>query len=198
MANSNSWAPSPAPDLSTPSSQITIFPPLHPTSASPVELEKVLIIDDFQTLDVVVLAGGISHERDISLRSGRRIADGLISLGHAVTLREPDENLLHFLADHPPDVIWPALHGASGEDGALRGLLEASSVPFVGSCAEAARLAWSKPVAKTIVSRVGISSPQSLTLTRDIFRELGADSVLKLALEVVPASSLHSVVPRKG
>src|SRR4051794_15780498 len=95
-------------------------------------------------LDIVVLAGGISHERDISLRSGRRVADGLNSLGHRVTFRDPDASLLAFLSDNRPDVIWPALHGASGEDGALRALLALTGIPFVGSRAEAARLAWSK------------------------------------------------------
>ena len=45
---------------------------------------------DFSALDIVVLAGGISHERDISLRSGRRVADGLTALGHRVTVLEPD------------------------------------------------------------------------------------------------------------
>ena len=66
---------------------------------------------------VVVLAGGISHERDVSLRSGRRVADGLLDRGHTVVLREPDATLLSYLESNRPDVVWPALHGASGEDG---------------------------------------------------------------------------------
>jgi len=72
---------------------------------------------------VVVLAGGISHERDVSLRSGRRVADSLLEHGLTVELRDPDARLLAGLRADRPDVIWPALHGASGEDGALRGLL---------------------------------------------------------------------------
>jgi D-alanine-D-alanine ligase len=70
------------------------------------------------------------------------------------------------------------LHGASGEDGALRGLLEMLKIPFVGSGSEATRLAWNKPVAKTIVSALGVPTPPSITLSRDAFRELGAESVL--------------------
>ena len=104
-----------------------------------------------EALDIVVLAGGISHERDISLRSGRRVVDGLNAVGHRVALRDPDASLLGFLNETRPDVVWPALHGASGEDGALRGLLELTGVPFVGSRADASRLAWSKPTAKTLV-----------------------------------------------
>jgi len=128
---------------------------------------------------VLVLAGGISHERDISLRSGRRVADGLGSHGIETSLRDPDASLVEFLKSDRPDVIWPVLHGASGEDGALRGLLEMLGIPFVGSGSEATRLAWNKPVAKTIVSAGGVPTPRSITLSRDAFRELGAESVLE-------------------
>jgi len=134
---------------------------------------------------VVVLAGGISHERDISLRSGRRVTDGLHGHGIDATLRDPDASLIEFLRDEPVDVVWPVLHGASGEDGALRGLLEMLAIPFVGSSAEATRLAWNKPVAKTIVSRAGVATPASITLSRDAFRELGAESVLATVAETL-------------
>jgi D-alanine-D-alanine ligase len=127
---------------------------------------------------VLVLAGGISHERDISLRSGRRVADGLLAQGKDVELRDPDASLLPYLRDSKPDVVWPALHGASGEDGALRGLLDLIGIPYVGSRADAARLAWDKPTAKALVSRVGVRTPLSIALSRDSFRELGAHSIL--------------------
>jgi len=127
---------------------------------------------------VLVLAGGISHERDVSLRSGRRVADSLASHGITVELRDPDATLLSYLRASRPDVVWPALHGASGEDGALRGLLDFIGIPYVGSRSDAARLAWDKPTAKTIVGRVGVSTPRSITLPRDAFRELGAHSIL--------------------
>jgi D-alanine-D-alanine ligase and related ATP-grasp enzymes len=143
---------------------------------------------------VVVLAGGISHERDVSLRSGRQVADSLLEHGVQVELRDPDATLLAYLRDTRPDVVWPALHGASGEDGALRGLLEFLGVPFVGSDSSAARLAWDKPTAKIVVARAGVATPRSITLGRDAFRELGADAVfaaiedeLPLPLVVKPA-----------
>jgi D-alanine-D-alanine ligase len=135
---------------------------------------------------VVVLAGGISHERDISLRSGRRVADSLTEQGIKVELRDPDATLLDFLRESRPDVVWPALHGASGEDGALRGLLDFIGVPYVGSRSDSARLAWDKPTAKVIVGRAGVSTPKSITLTRDAFRELGAGSVLASISEELP------------
>ncbi|MBI5162158.1 MAG: D-alanine--D-alanine ligase [Micrococcales bacterium] len=136
---------------------------------------------------VVVLAGGISHERDVSLRSGRRVADTLREHGIRVELMDPDAGLLAALRDDPPDVVWPALHGASGEDGALRGLLGFLGLPFVGSGAEASRLAWDKPTAKTLVSAAGVQTPPSITLPREAFRELGAEAVFEvLAAEFPP------------
>lgn len=131
------------------------------------------------TSRVLVLAGGISHERDISLRSGRRVADSLLEHGISVELRDPDASLLAYLRESRPDVVWPALHGASGEDGALRGLLDFIGVPYVGSRADASRLAWDKPTAKTIVGRAGVRTPTSIALPRDAFRELGAHSILE-------------------
>ena len=130
-------------------------------------------------LRIMVLAGGISHERDISLKSGRRVADALIEYGASVELREPDQDLLANIKKDKPDVIWPVLHGATGEDGALRDILALTGVPFVGATASAARLAWDKSIAKVLVGGQGIQTPASVTLPRDTFKELDAESVLK-------------------
>lgn len=145
---------------------------------------------------VAVLAGGISHEREVSLRSGRRVADALRQHGIRVELLDPDAGLLARLREHPPDVVWPALHGASGEDGALRGLLAFLVIPFVGSRAEASRLAWDKPTAKALVAAAGIATPPAITLPREAFRELGTEAVL-----AVVGDALHPplvVKPARG
>jgi D-alanine-D-alanine ligase len=147
-------------------------------------------------LRIMVLAGGISHERDISLKSGRRVADALIEQGASVEIREPDQNLLSNIKKDRPDVIWPVLHGASGEDGALRDILALTGVPFVGASSQSARLAWDKSIAKILVAGQGISTPASVTLPKEAFKELDADGVLKaitsalsLPLVVKPARS---------
>jgi len=136
-----------------------------------------------QKLVIQVLAGGISHERDISLKSARRVADALTEQGATVIMREPDADLLGHIQTDRPDVIWPVLHGASGEDGALRDVLALCGVPFVGATADAARLAWDKPTAKTLVLLAGIQTPKSITLPKTAFKELNAESVMGLILE---------------
>ena len=147
-------------------------------------------------LKIQILAGGISHEREVSLKSGRRVADALTDAGASVVIREPDAALLANIRKDKPDVIWPVLHGASGEDGALRDILALTGVPFVGATAQGARLAWDKSIAKILVEREGVQTPASITLPKDTFRELDAEGVLKtvaasLALPVVvkPAKS---------
>ena len=136
-------------------------------------------------LKVQILAGGISHERDISLKSGRRVADALLEAGAEVIIREPDEKLFSNIKKDKPDVIWPCLHGASGEDGALRDILSLTGVPFVGATASGARLAWDKSIAKVIVAQAGIQTPASITLPKETFRELDADGVLKAVTQTI-------------
>ncbi|MGB3413385.1 MAG: D-alanine--D-alanine ligase, partial [Microbacteriaceae bacterium] len=123
---------------------------------------------------VAVLAGGISHERDVSLRSGRRVADSLKQQGIAVELIDPDHNLFEKLSSGAFDVVWPVLHGAAGEDGTLSDLLELMDIPSVGSLSSGARLAWDKPTAKALLSAQGIHTPEAVTISQETFRDYGA------------------------
>jgi D-alanine-D-alanine ligase len=126
----------------------------------------------------LILAGGLSHERDVSLRSGRRCADALRHAGHDVDVRDADPSLLPALAETPYDAVLIALHGGAGEDGALRQVLELVDVPYVGSPPDACRAAWDKPAAKALVAAAGLSTPASVTLPHATFRELGATALL--------------------
>ena len=134
---------------------------------------------------VLVLAGGLSHERDVSLRSGRRVAEALRDCGLEVEVRDVDASLLPLLQEDRPDCVVPLLHGESGEDGALRELLELSGTPYVGSRPEACRTAFDKPVAKTVVAGAGVRTPYAVTLPHQTFRELGAAPVMELLVDGV-------------
>lgn len=127
---------------------------------------------------VLVLAGGLSHERDVSLRSGRRVAEALRDAGCEVQVRDVDEQLVDILKADQVDVVWPLLHGASGEDGAVRDVLDVVGVPYVGSRPSACRRAWDKSVAKDLVAQAGCAVPPSVALPHGIFREFGASRVL--------------------
>lgn len=127
---------------------------------------------------VLVLAGGLSHERDVSLRSGRHVAEALRAAGCEVEVRDVDAALLPALRDDPPDVVWPLLHGAAGEDGALRDVLELLAVPYVGAAPAACRRAFDKPVAKSLAADAGLATPDAVALPHAVFRELGAAALL--------------------
>ena len=128
---------------------------------------------------VLVLAGGLSHERDVSLRSGRRVAEALRDTGLEVEVRDVDATLLERITTDPPACVVPLLHGESGEDGAIRAVLELVGVPYVGAQPDACRVAFDKPVAKTVVGRAGIRTPAGFTLPAETFRELGATAVME-------------------
>jgi len=127
---------------------------------------------------VVVLAGGLSHERDVSLRSGRRVAEALRGVGVEVDVLDADAGLLPGLALDRPAAVFPLLHGAQGEDGAVRGVLELLRLPYVGATPAASRTAFDKPVARALVAAVGLAVPEGVVLPHSTFRELGAATLL--------------------
>ncbi|GAB2678383.1 D-alanine--D-alanine ligase family protein [Thalassiella azotivora] len=131
---------------------------------------------------VLVVAGGLSHEREVSLRSGRRVADALRQAGCEVRVSDLDGSLLSTLSEDPPDVVWPLLHGATGEDGSVRDVLELAGVRYVGSTPEACRRTWDKPVAGSVAASAGVRVPDAVALPHAVFRELGAVAVMQ-ALE---------------
>lgn len=128
----------------------------------------------------VVLAGGLAYEREVSLRSGRRVVQALRQAGVDTAMVDADADLLPVLAADPADALFIALHGAAGEDGALRSVLELAGIPFVGTPAERCRIAWDKPSAKAAVRAAGYRTPDWVALPHSTFRELGAGAVLDL------------------
>ena len=144
----------------------------------------------------LVLAGGLSFERDVSLRSGRRVADALRGVGVEVELCDADAALLAHLAAHSPDAVFIALHGGAGEDGAIRGVLDLAGVPYAGAAPDACRMAFDKPTAKALVRAAGVATPDWVTLPHETFRELGAHAVLERLATRLPMPVV--VKPARG
>ncbi len=127
-----------------------------------------------------MLSGGLAFEREVSLRSGRRVAEALRHAGVETAVLDADADLLPALSADPADALFIALHGAAGEDGALRSVLELAGVPYVGTPADRCRIAWDKPSAKAVVRAAGHLTPDWVALPHSTFRELGAGAVLDL------------------
>jgi len=123
---------------------------------------------------VAVLSGGVSLERDVSLRSGSRVADALRDAGHDVMLHDVGPDLVTVLEESAPDVVFLALHGSAGEDGTVQSILEILGLPYTGPDPLASALAWNKPIAQGLYRKAGITVPRNVALTQQAFRELGA------------------------
>jgi D-alanine-D-alanine ligase len=157
-----------------------------------------------EPLRALVLAGGLTFERDVSINSGGQVVEALSRAGVEADLHDADAELLPGLAAAPVDAVFIALHGATGEDGALRAVLDLAGIPYAGSPAAACRLAWDKPAAKSVVRSAGVSTPDWVALPHSTFRELGAGAVLDLIvarlglpLMVKPASGGSSLGVQK-
>lgn len=121
-----------------------------------------------------VLMGGRSLERDVSLRSGRRVSHALGLLGHEVLDLDVDENLVPVLRREHLDLVYIALHGKFGEDGTVQELLEILDIPYTGPGVFSSAIGFNKALSKEIFIREGIPTPPFFVLSRATFEEMGA------------------------
>ncbi|MFT4109702.1 D-alanine--D-alanine ligase family protein [Propionicimonas sp.] len=127
---------------------------------------------------IVVLAGGLSHERDVSLRSGRRVAQALRDQGREVVESDIGADLVDLLRSLENPVAFPVLHGGVGEDGGLQQVLSLLEVPYVGSEPAACRRSFNKAVGGPLIAQAGLARPLLAALPHDMFRELGAAAIM--------------------
>ena len=111
---------------------------------------------------IMVIYGGISAEREISIISSKEIIKSLRSLNYEVIDIDADPSLLKEINYHKPNVIFNALHGTWGEDGEVQKILEASKVPYTHSGIESSQLAMDKFKSGKIFKRHNFSHPRSL------------------------------------
>jgi D-alanine-D-alanine ligase len=115
---------------------------------------------------VVVLMGGWSAEREVSLRSGRACAEALGRLGHRVTRIDVGRDIAAVLATVKPDVAFNVLHGRPGEDGTLQGVLEVLAIPYTHSGVMASAVAMQKDIAKTLFRAADVPVAEGLVASR--------------------------------
>jgi D-alanine-D-alanine ligase len=127
---------------------------------------------------VAVLKGGRSLEREVSLRSGARVADALERLGHDVVPIDVGADLVERLRESSPDVAFVALHGRDGEDGTVQEILELLDVPYTGSGVSACIRCMDKVLAKHAMRDAGIPTPDFYAFNETAFKELGAGGAL--------------------
>ena len=110
-------------------------------------------------LHVAVLMGGWSAEREVSLQSGKGVADALEMLGHRVSRIDMDRHIAARLAETAPDLVFNALHGTPGEDGSVQGLLDLMGLRYTHSGVAASVIAIDKVLTKQVLVPAGIPMP---------------------------------------
>ena len=116
---------------------------------------------------VLILSGGISKERLISLDTGLQVAKELKRNGFKVKISEPDINLEKKIKIFKPGVIFNALHGQFGEDGYIQSLLERFKIPYTHSGVIASSIAMNKEISKKIFIKNKIKTPKFFTYSYD-------------------------------
>jgi D-alanine-D-alanine ligase len=119
---------------------------------------------------VLVLLGGKSPEREISIRSGKEVSRALTKCGYKVIELDPSDDSFHqkmLEIKDKIDVVFIALHGAGGEDGSIQGYLETLGLPYTGSKVLASSLAMNKIYAKRIFLLNGIPTPPFEVITKN-------------------------------
>ncbi len=141
-------------------------------------------------LDITVLAGGPGAEREVSLESGRAVAEALRRIGHQVVLSDVGPTNLSALK-RPADLVFIALHGEFGEDGAIQAELDQRGICYCGSGAAASHLAMDKAAAKARLEQYGLPTPRYEVLDRKGL--IGAEDRFSVPAVVKPVASGSSV-----
>jgi D-alanine-D-alanine ligase len=115
---------------------------------------------------VAVLLGGLSAEREVSLRTGQAIAAALRTRPYEVVEIDPAHDLPARLVSERIDVVFNALHGTWGEDGRLQGLLDWMNLPYTGDGLRACLLAMDKQISKVLFRQAGVPVAEDVVLTR--------------------------------
>ena len=110
-----------------------------------------------KTKKIGVLMGGLSAEREVSLKSGAAVHKALLARGYNAVALDVGRDLAARLAEEKIEVAFVCLHGRYGEDGAVQGLLELAGIPYTGSGVLASALAMDKVFAKKIFAASGLT-----------------------------------------
>ena len=116
---------------------------------------------------ILILSGGISKERLISLDTGLQVAKELKNNGYKVKISEPDSDLEKNIKNFKPSVIFNALHGQFGEDGYIQSILETYKIPYTHSGPIASSIAMDKEISKIIFIKNKINTPKFFTYSYD-------------------------------
>ncbi len=145
-------------------------------------------LPETRLLDITVLAGGPSTERDVSLAGGKSVCEALRRTGHGVFLSDIEPGDLSALDQHA-DFVFIVLHGEFGEDGTVQAELDRRGVPYSGCGAAASRLAMDKVEAKRRFEGAGINTPPYIVVDSEKARSLASRFKTPAVVKPIAAGS---------
>ncbi|MFH1576771.1 MAG: D-alanine--D-alanine ligase [Candidatus Margulisiibacteriota bacterium] len=151
---------------------------------------------DLKDKKICVLMGGRSGEREVSLRSGKRVFDSLKKQGYNVISMDLEDDLVARLKAEKIEIVYNILHGRFGEDGTVQGLLEMANIPYTGSKVLASALAMNKLASKRVFDAVGIPTPRYVEVdaTQNVAKEAARiQRVFPFPLVIKPTSEGSSL-----
>ncbi|MDD3365531.1 MAG: D-alanine--D-alanine ligase [Syntrophomonas sp.] len=153
---------------------------------------------------ILVLMGGYSEEREVSLRSGAAVLNALKNLDYDAAALDLKGTSVQAIADYNPDLVFIALHGKDGEDGTVQGLLEIMGIPYTGSGVASSAIGMNKVLTKKILMYEGIPTAAFAILKRSLtsperelqslLKNIGLPMVIKAATQ---GSSIGTFIVRQ-
>lgn len=140
---------------------------------------------------IVVLMGGPSAERDVSIKTGTQIYEALKGKGYPAVTIDMGPDLVDELKKAGGDLVFIALHGSPGEDGTIQGLLDTLKIPYVGSGVLASALGMDKFRSKLFFAAIGIPSPFYMLVNK---KELKQSSVDQISERLIDSIGLPLVI----
>lgn len=130
--------------------------------------------------NIAVILGGVSTERDVSLRSGEAIFNSLVRNGYKVIKIDPKiDNIYQELIGNKIELAFIALHGKGGEDGSIQGLLKTACIPYTGSGVLASALTMNKIYTQTVLRYNNILVPDFMTISQDKYLNISIKDIKK-------------------
>lgn len=126
---------------------------------------------------VGVLYGGVSSEREVSLKSGAAVAKALESIGYNIALIDAKERMIEKIREENVEIAWLALHGKWGEDGCVQGAMELLKIPYTGSSVTASALGMNKEYSNMLFERAGLKIPQTRVVRRERLADFAAEEL---------------------
>ena len=145
---------------------------------------------------ILVISGGISKERIISLDTGKQVAKELTKNGYNVKISEPDYRLFDVIKLFKPNIIFNALHGQFSEDGYIQTILETTGIPYTHSGVVSSAIAMDKELSKKIFIKNKILTPKYITFSFDKSKSELINSInkkLKFPVVIKPINEGSSV-----